>query len=692
VAEWRSLIGRLPIRHKLRLIYLGAIGVALVIGTVTLVGIEYGSMRRALLEDVSVQAAMIGKNSAAALVARDMQSAREVLGTAVAAPGIVQAALYDGDGQLFADYRRGDETGLRPPVAPAEGHRFGWMRLELSQPVRLREQRVGAIYVAADLTPFYSRLVLLLITASVTAWLVLVVAYALATRLQRVITAPLAQLVGLMREVSHSKDYSQRARVEVRDEIGVLAEGFNAMLAEIERHDRALNKQLAERQVVEDRLRYLAHYDAVTRLPNRHYFNEKLRLAVPAALNSGRVAGVMYVDLDNFKLINNTLGHLAGDRLLRDVAERLVGAVRHGDTVCRLGGDEFAVVLEALAVREDAGFVAEKLIQSLDAPFHVEGREIHVTASIGISICPDDGTEVDELLRHADSAMYVAKDRGRNTFQFFHSEMKSRALRRLTVEMALRGALERGEFLLHYQPQYAADCRSLIGVEALLRWQHPEMGTVSPADFIPIAEETGLIVPIGEWVLKTACAQARAWQSSAGRPLAMSVNVASRQFREDNFVRRVRATLAETGLDPRWLTLELTESTLMDCSSEMLDRLERLNRVGVQLSIDDFGTGYSSMAYLKRFPITELKIDRSFVQNIPWDRSNLAITNAILAMGNSLNLKLIAEGVETRDQADALVQARCYGLQGYYFSRPVAASEIEQLLGAGRPGMRAAGA
>ncbi len=442
----------------------------------------------------------------------------------------------------------------------------------------------------------------------------------------------------------------------------------------------AVIQDISERQQAQERLNYLAYYDALTGLPNRLLLLDRLKQAMIESERHERLASVLFLDLDRFKLVNDTLGHEAGDVLLKNVAGRLTGCVRLGDTVARLGGDEFTIVLANVAHVDDAGRVARKIIDVFAAPFLIAGQELFVSPSIGITLYPFDDIDAEALLKNADVAMYHAKDSGRNTFRFFTPELNQRTARRLGLETALRHALERNEFLLHYQPQVDLASGRVTGVEALIRWQRPDIGLVSPLEFIPLAEETGLIVPIGDWVLRTACAQARAWQQAGLPALRMSVNIAARQFQQQDLAEVVTGILRETGLDPRWLTLEITESTIMHDAGGAIETLQQLGAMGVGLSLDDFGTGYSSLNYLKRFPLDCLKVDKSFIDDITTDPDDAAIASAIISMARSLEVQVVAEGVETRAQLEFLRAHGCGAIQGYYFSKPLPAEACERLL------------
>lgn len=444
----------------------------------------------------------------------------------------------------------------------------------------------------------------------------------------------------------------------------------------------AIISDITERRQAQERLNYLAFFDTLTGLPNRLLLIDRIRQAILESERHERLVAILFLDLDRFKLVNDTLGHEAGDLLLKSVAQRLTGCVRHGDTVARLGGDEFTVVLADVAHVDDVGRVAQKVLDVFTQPFLLAGQELFVSPSIGITLYPFDDKDPEALLKNADAAMYHAKDSGRNTFRFFTTDLNTRAARRLDLETALRYALERGEFVLHYQPQVDLTSGRITGLEALIRWQRPGSGPglVSPLDFIPLAEETGLIVPIGEWVLRTACAQNQAWQEAGLPALRMSVNIAARQFQQQNLAEVVARALKETGLDSRWLMLEITESTVMRDAGAAIETLRQIGAMGVGLSVDDFGTGHSSLSYLKRFPLNCLKIDKSFIDDIITDPSDAAITTAIISMAGSLEIKVIAEGVETLAQLKFLSARGCDAMQGYYFSKPLPTAALASLL------------
>ena len=443
-------------------------------------------------------------------------------------------------------------------------------------------------------------------------------------------------------------------------------------------HFISTGKDITERMQVQERLQYLAHHDALTGLPNRVLFLDRLNQALLRGHWHKRVVGVMFLDLDRFKNINDTLGHDVGDALLKGLAGRLQERVRDGDTVARLGGDEFAMLLDDVAHAEDVAAVANKLLDAFTLPFAVAPHELFITASIGISLYPNDGTTAAALLKNADAAMYRAKDVGKNNYQFYSADMSAAAFERLTLETSLRRALERHEFVLHYQPQIELATGRLLGVEALVRWQHPEFGLLAPTHFIGVAEETGAIVQIGRWALHKAMTEAKRWRELGAGPMRIAVNVSGRQFNDPEFVQTVAALLAETGLPADALVLEITESVIMKNADMTIERVRELHNMGVRFAIDDFGTGYSSLSYLRRFPIQTIKIDKSFIRDLTEDSGDAEIVKTIIAMARGLKVDVIAEGVETREQLLFLRAHNCYAAQGYLLSRPVPVDRLAE--------------
>jgi diguanylate cyclase (GGDEF)-like protein/PAS domain S-box-containing protein len=454
----------------------------------------------------------------------------------------------------------------------------------------------------------------------------------------------------------------------------------------------SMQRDVTERKRSEDRIWWQANHDALTALPNRYLYQERLGKAIAEAERRGHQVGVLFFDLDRFKQINDTLGHTVGDQLLKEVSQRLQDRLRSDDTIARVGGDEFTILLPCLTQARHATVVAQKLLDALNAPFFIEGHDLYVTASIGITIAPDDGNDITALMKNADVAMYRAKDMGRGSYRLYQENMNARALDQLILETHLRRALERDEFILLYQPQIDLKTGLMFGVEALIRWENPHLGRVSPAMFIPLAEETGLIVEIGEWVLQEACRQGARWQRT-GRDWRVSVNLSAKQFEQTNLPDQVRSAFRSSRFPADLLDLELTETTLLR-GNDAPAMLKRLKELGVRLSVDDFGIGYSSLAYLRKFPLDVLKIDRLFVQDMLEDRKSEALVRTLIALAQEMDLEVIAEGVETEPQRNMLTALRCNGMQGYLVSPPVSAKDVEviadKLTAAAQPAVAAA--
>lgn len=452
----------------------------------------------------------------------------------------------------------------------------------------------------------------------------------------------------------------------------------------------AIISNISDYKQAAEKVRHLAYHDSLTSLPNRYLFNDRLQQAIARADREKKLLAILFLDLDNFKHINDTLGHKAGDQLLKSVAERLKRDVRMTDSIAyvsvqesemvmaRVGGDEFIMLLNNIENIQDPAMVAGRILTMLSEPFILGDNEVFITASMGIAVYPFDGKNIDTLLINADVAMYQAKNHGRNSYQYYSESMNKYAFERFTVENKLRKALTHDEFMLFYQPQVNIQTGKLIGVEALIRWLQPDLVLTRPGEFIPLAEQTGLIIPMGEWILRTACAQSRAWQKAGLTPMLMTVNVSSIQFTQDSFVGNLSKILSDTGLEPAYLQLELTETTIMKNSEKTIKKLLELQAMGIQTSIDDFGTGYSSLKYLKHFPLSTLKIDNSFVRELGTNTNDQSIVRAIITLAHNFNLKVIAEGVEKREQLDFLRECKCEGVQGYFVCPPVNALALAQ--------------
>lgn len=493
---------------------------------------------------------------------------------------------------------------------------------------------------------------------------------------------PLAVVVGLSKLEQHAP---AEARVRVYLQSSILGSAvLLALLALLGRMSWKLqqNRLAAMEEQIRhaERVEYLAFHDGLTGLPNRSFFSKLLSRRILESRRSGRPFALMFIDLDRFKLINDTLGHDAGDELLKEVTGRLKGALRESDVVARLGGDEFVAMLPDSGCREDLEAVARKVLGAVRQTFVLAGQELRVTMSVGIAVYPLDGDDEDTLMKHADVAMYHAKEVGKNNFQFYTSDIHGASLERLTLESSLRHAVENDELRLYYQAKRDLRTGAVSGVEALLRWQHPDLGLIAPMQFIPLAEETGLIVPIGRWVLESACRQSVAWQRAGGPPLTMAVNLSARQFLDPDLLTDIAAVLEKTGMDPRLLELEITESMLMRDVDKAVEILHGLKARGIRIAIDDFGTGYSSLSSLKQFPLDTIKIDGAFIEDVASNAESKGLTEAIIAVGRTLSLTVIAEGVETSEQVEYLREHACDEFQGFYLNVPMPAEEFARML------------
>jgi len=437
-------------------------------------------------------------------------------------------------------------------------------------------------------------------------------------------------------------------------------------------------KDITDRIQDQERLNFLAHHDALTKLPNRALLMERVEHALIHCKRRKKSLAVLFLDIDRFKSINDSLGHAIGDKILSLSAERFSNSLRKDDTVARLGGDEFAILLEDIRSSDEVVQVVRNILNIAAKPITIEGRDLIVTSSIGIALFPEDGDDPGALMKNADIAMYRAKEQGRNNYQFYSEDMGKRAFEHLIIENNLHHALEREEFLLHYQPQIDLLQSRMVGAEALIRWQHPELGMVSPVNFIPVLEETGLIVPVGKWVLETACAALRKYINNTGNSISISVNMSSRQFSDPRLPDYISQALDDHALKPELLDIEITESVLIEHNNTIMENFSRLAEMGISLSLDDFGTGYSSLSYLKRFPINTLKIDRSFIHDVDTDSDDAEIVKAILAMAKSMNLKVVAEGIETVQQLDFIKKYNCGIAQGYLFSQAIPEADLEE--------------
>lgn len=675
----------LTIGKKLQAINLLIVGLITMLITINLGFYMFGSLVGDYEKKAVMLSSVLTENLDSALLFEDVKATQDVLNSLRSVPDVVQATIYDKSGHLFASYAIAKNPVNLPvkfePSKFEQQPRLGQSLLGFHMPIisAAPGEQIGTITMHLDLSEAYGALYKQIGILLLGGLFILTVVSTLLTKLQEVITLPLLKLTDVMRKVSKEGDLSARADISSQDEVGEMASVFNQMVEKLSQREDSLHVELNERRHIEEKLSEIAHFDPITNLPNRHSFDNQIaRVLLNYKYDSEKFA-LMYIDLDNFKYVNDTFGHHLGDLLLSRIAERLRKSLRQVDFVARLGGDEFAVIMSDFSDDSQITEVAEKILAALKNPFALEGREVYVGASIGISICPTNGKDSETLKRQADSAMYLAKNLGKNNFQFYQDEMSRTQQNRINIESSLRRALEHNEIVVHYQPIVEITGEKIIGFEALARWVREDGTVVRPDEFIPLAEEIGLIVDIGKFVLDTAAAQTSVWVDRFGLAFT-AVNFSSRQFKNSDLAAEIIGALNNARLEPKNFEMEITESILMDSSIDSLSLLDQLIRQGMGISIDDFGTGYSSLSYITSFPITKIKIDQSFIAKLPKDKNALAVVTAIIGLAKSLNLKVVAEGIETAEQLACLEKLGCKYGQGYLFSRPVPASDATKLL------------
>jgi diguanylate cyclase (GGDEF)-like protein len=698
--------GNISIRWKLTILIVTISSVSLLLASLAFITSDRINTQQTVSNNLATMAEIIAANSSAALLFRDGVAAQETLGFLRSQQHIQAAAIYEMDNTIFASYRKaGIDMEFPESDIQTENILFWGDHVELFIHINYQGEQIGVVYLRSNMKAVHDRLVWFLGIVAVVLLVSLLVTFILSARLQRIITDPLLRLSAIARQIRIEKNYSLRVIGESRDELGNLITDFNAMLDEIQSRDDELrenrtrleervtqrtkelevaNSKLAtskeQAECVARRMKYHAHHDALTGLPNRTLLNDRITTELAHARRQQGMIAVLFLDLDRFKIINDSLGHAVGDQMLRVIARRLSNNVREEDTVARLGGDEFMVLLPNISSSSDAGRVARKVIDCLIDPISYNGHKLHITTSIGISVYPHDGTDSETLIKHADISMYRAKELGRNKAVYFTAEMNAGSRKQLALETSLRQAIEKNQLKLFYQPKIDISRNTIIGVEALLRWKHPDMGMISPMEFIPVAEDSGLIVPIGEWVLKTAFAQLKQWHKAGHTDLTVAVNLSSVQLACSGFEEVVEKALQHADLDAGMTELEITENAAMENLGSAIAVLGKLKNLGITIAMDDFGTGYSSLSYLRQLPIDVVKIDQSFVREIPDSHEDVLIAQAIIAMAQSLNLSLIVEGVENVRQLNFFRQQGCNIVQGFLFSKPVEAGEISRML------------
>lgn len=671
----RSKSIRSKIAATILLISGGALGVGMLA-----IGINYYNIsQQAMIENAEMQAQLVAKNTLFSDHLKKPEAISNLLKSVVInAPFSI--AVFDNTGQILTRQGNGHEDFYisGSEFKSTESVLWGAQSLSVWSPIINQDKDfLGTVYLKISTVNFYSNIETFAVICLVIVLVLLIAVYLFSIRLQSMISEPLIELERISRKVSKSENYSIRVPSYGEDEIGSLARSFNQMLEAIEikkkerdSADKELKLSKERLEVVVQDLQHLANYDSLTQLPNRALCIDRIDYSLKQASRTGSVVAILFLDLDHFKDVNDSLGHAVGDQLLKATSQRLLTQIREEDSLARFGGDEFVIILNSLHDSEDVIAVVEKIVASFEEPFRLSNYEVNTTASIGVCMYPNDGTDVDSLMKAADAAMYKAKEHGRNTYEFFEEELNHMAIRRHQLANELRQAIKNDELRIVFQPQLNLAKDKVLAAEVLIRWKHPLLGNISPAEFIPIAENTGLIKDIGAWLLDQSCQQIVACRKS-GCEVRLAVNLSVMQFRQMNLPEQIAALLQHYHIPPKLLEVEITEGMLMRNITQAVDILERFKEMQVRVSIDDFGTGYSSLSYLRRFPLDALKIDSSFIDELVVNREDTEIVMAIISMANSLRIDVIAEGVETEQQFKFLKQNNCDDIQGYYFSEPL---------------------
>ncbi|MCK4502411.1 MAG: EAL domain-containing protein [Desulfuromonadales bacterium] len=673
----KRFILNLPLGYKLNGIMVSIAALTLMLVSVAYFVHQHQVVRQQATIELATLSQIYSDTSTAALAFDDKDGANDLLASLAAKPTIRAASVLNRHGDIFARYLASGVpqsllSSFLPNADPVESAaQIKRDLFHLKTPITLDHETIGTFLIVADFSDVRATQRRFILFLGVLFSLALMISTFLSSRLQRHITLPIHNLTTTMGTVSESNDFSLRVQSSTTDEVGQLCLGFNAMLERIEQQATLLQSQ-------KENLHFLATHDALTGLPNRTLLYDRLHKGLTRARRNNTELAVMFIDLDRFKNINDTMGHDIGDLLLKAVASRLKEAVREDDTVARFGGDEFVILLDSVKM-EAIEYVITKVTRAVKMPIELQQRQVVITPSIGLASFPQHGAIPDELIKYADVAMYHAKNSGRDTAQRYFPEMTSKIHARFNLENKLHTALARNEFTIHYQPQFELRTRKICSCEALLRWQ-VDGKDISPVEFIPIAEDNGLIVPIGRWVLQQACHQAMLWQRPNQPPIKIAVNVSARQFFASDLIIDVEKALKDSGLPPSCLELEITETMIMTDIEKAISVMDRISAMGVEIAMDDFGTGYSSLSYLKRFPLSKLKIDRSFVRDVLHDEDDAAITRAVVSMALALNIDVLAEGIETEGQLEFFHALNCRYGQGYLLARPIPAEQLTALL------------
>lgn len=646
---------------------------AMILVFIVITTYQYKTYKDELIEDLNSQILVIESNITAAIAFDDKLAANEILSTLKLNTSVDSAyIILNKNNEQFAYFNiNQQDKRLRLPKKPD---------IQINKALFVEHSPVAQIIINANINKVHARLKIFALAMFIATIVAIAFTRLFANLINRQIVDPINYLYSLSTKITSNKNYSQRSTLNSEDEIGELSMGINAMLDSIEQRDAKLSEELEYRKQAEKKLDQLAYFDAQTNLQNRHAFGEILNKVTAEAVSSKKTIYLLLLDLDHFKVVNDTLGHDVGDILLKNCADRLKSVISRADPIFRIGGDEFAIILENIEQSSQVRRICERIIEKLSQTFMIENNEVKIGVSIGVVENPQGLYNESSLVKNADIAMYWAKSDGRNTYKFYSKDIEAVKFHEQKLIDLLQVALKRNELELYYQPIYSIADVSVIGFEALLRWQQPELGMVSPTEFIPLAESTGLINPIGDWVIATSLKQIREWQVNFNPNLFININLSARQFHNKNIAKKIEQEITVNGVDARTVNFEVTESFLMQDMDATINTLKSLKKIGVRVSIDDFGTGHSSMNYLKLLPVNTIKIDKSFVNGLPTEKVDCAIVNAIFSLAKSLNLDVVAEGIETEAQLNYLRKNHCTKGQGYLLSAPVPSIEIETIL------------
>ena len=669
----KAYFSKLKLKQKLYLMEFLITIFTMILVFIVITTYQYKSYKDELIEDLNSQILVIESNITAAIAFDDKLAANEILSTLKLNASVDSAyILLNKNNEQFAYFNINQhDKRLSLPKKPD---------IQINKELQLEHSPVAQIIVNANINKVHARLKIFALAMLISTIVAIAITRLFANLINRQIIDPINYLYSLSTKITLNKNYSQRSTLNSEDEIGELSMGINAMLDSIEQRDAKLSEELEYRKQAEKKLDQLAYFDAQTNLQNRHAFGEILNKVTAEAVASKNTIYLLLLDLDHFKVVNDTLGHDVGDILLKNCADRLKSVISRADPIFRIGGDEFAIILENIKQSSQVKRICERIIEKLSQTFMIENNEVKIGVSIGVVENPQGFFNESSLVKNADIAMYWAKSDGRNTYKFYSKDIEALKFHEQKLIDLLQVALKHNELELYYQPIYSIADVSVIGFEALLRWQQPELGMVSPTEFIPLAESTGLINPIGDWVIATSLKQIREWQVNFNPNLFININLSARQFHNKTIAKKIEQEITVNQVDARTVNFEVTESYLMQDMDATINTLKSLKKIGVRVSIDDFGTGHSSMNYLKRLPVNTIKIDKSFVNGLPKEKVDCAIVNAIFSLAKSLNLDVVAEGIETEAQLNFLRKNHCSKGQGYFLSAPVPSSEIETIL------------